>query len=101
MIARLVRFYGGDPWRWLADLPLGIVRGCIRLIPQLQAEEAFAGAERVGIGTGSFKESDQKAVMRRWRDALPTTGRRASRATPRTLAALGIGFRRVPVKHGR
>lgn len=97
MIARLTRFYGGDPWRWLAELPMGIVRACMRMLPRLQAEEAIEAAERVGVGSGAYSEADQNAIMSRWRAAQQPAGQPGvARATPQLLARTGIGFRRVP-----
>jgi hypothetical protein len=92
MIARLARFYGGSPWHWFAELPLGLVRGCARMLPRLQAEEAFAG---MAVNTGHLQDEAFKAVTRRWREVIEPTGARPrQRVNPHALAAIGIGFRR-------
>lgn len=90
---RLVRFYGGDPWRWLAELPLGIVRACARMLPTLEAEEAFAA---LAVRTGSLKEDGFNGFLRRWNKAIESMRGPAARPHPTQLAAAGIGFRRVP-----
>lgn len=65
---------------------------------KLQAEEAFAAAERIAMGTGSLSEGDAREVRRRWGQALEADGRRAAAAVPATpaqLRSVGIGVRRV------
>jgi hypothetical protein len=93
-MARLLRFYGGNPVQWLAELPLGVVRACARMVPRLQAEEAFAG---MTVHTGNVPEDAFKATTERWRAALQPIGAKARRraADPRRLSAIGIGYRRV------
>lgn len=71
------------------------------MMPRLQAEEAFALAERVAIGTGSVEPGTSRDITRRWRDAIDGGTRRAAPAvtpTPQALGLLGIGVRRVPRK---
>lgn len=70
------------------------------MLPRLQADEAFAGAEQVAIGTGSVEARASKAITARWSRAIEDGRRRspAVKATPRVLGALGIGVRRVPRK---
>lgn len=98
MIARLTRFYGGDPWRWFTEIPLAFVRACARMLPRLQAEEAFAG---LAVNTGELKEDGFKAYQRQWSDAMRPIGavtRERPRPNPAQLAAIGIGVRRVKVE---
>lgn len=70
------------------------------MMPRLQAEEAFAAAERVALGTGSVEKGAAREIARRWSRAMDVD-RRASpavKATPQALGLLGIGVRRVPRK---
>lgn len=68
------------------------------MIPRLQAEEAFAVAERVALGTGSVEKGAAREITRRWTRTID--GDRGSRVpaakpTPGALSLLGIAVRRV------
>lgn len=92
MIARLTRFYGGDPWRWLAELPLGVVRAMVKAIPKLQAEEALSAVQQVACGTGSFaNKRDERAVLDTWTRHAGIQRPAPVKASPEMLAAAGIG----------
>lgn len=94
MSARLSRFFAGThPMQWLTEFPLGIVRACIRMLPRLRAEEAYAG---FAINTGKLSDEGLKEFTQRWDAALRSAGEQPRpRANPQALAALGIGYRRV------
>lgn len=91
---RLVRFYGGDPLRWLAELPLGIVRACSRMLPKLEAEEAESA---LAVRSGRLTDEGFASYMRRWAKSREgdAGGRPGQRLSPAQLAAHGIGFRRI------
>jgi hypothetical protein len=98
MTARLTAFYGVDPWRLLAELPMGIVRGLSRMLPRLQAERSYAAADEIGVGVNfAFEKDHGKHALGRWRAALGVSGpaMRPPRATPEVLQGLGISFRKV------
>lgn len=69
------------------------------MMPRLQAEEAFAAAERVAVGSGSLEPRASREITSRWTrtiDGDRRIGQPAVKASPRTLGLLGIGMRRVP-----
>lgn len=84
MIPRLVRFYGGNPMRWLAELPMVVVKACHRMIAPLSAEESLVTFQRVAVGTGSFKEQVSHAVLAGWRTQadMPAADARPPREYP-------------------
>jgi hypothetical protein len=103
MIARLTAFYGVDPWRLLAELPLGILRALSKMLPRLQAEQSIEAADQIAVGVPLAFAGEGKAAIRRWRDVLPSTAQPSTGApaSPQQLAGSGIGHRLVPkVSHG-
>jgi hypothetical protein len=66
VIARLQRFYGGDPTKWLRT-PLSLLHAYIDNITKLQAEEALSGAQVVTVGSGNLKEADLNRQIKTWR----------------------------------
>lgn len=105
MTARLTVFYAIDPWRLLAELPMGIVRALSEMLPQLQAEQSLEATDQIAVGVNkAFAEGATKPAIERWNEALGAGARavRRLRATPQQLAAIGIGFTKVPkVSHAR
>lgn len=68
------------------------------MLPRLEARDSLLEAERVTIGVGRLKQSDHKAVVRRWqRQAGADAATKAS--TPggfiAALAAAGVPVKRV------
>lgn len=97
MIARLTRFYGLDPCRWLAELPLGIVRAYSRMIPRLKAEESIEAVRRTGVGTGSLSADASAATIAGWEQTIGVASRYVvQRPTAAAFAGMGFGIRRVP-----
>lgn len=71
------------------------------MMPRLQAEEAFAAAERLAIGTGSVEKGAAREITRRWTRTIEGGAARQTpiaKATPTALGVLGIGVRRVARK---
>jgi len=97
MTARLTAFYHVDPWRLLAELPMGILRALARMLPRLQAEQSLEAVDQIAVGINmGFTEGATKGPARRWQQALQgATPLPRDRATPQQLAAIGIGVRRV------
>lgn len=87
-----MRFYGGDPVRWLAEIPLGIVRACTRMMPRLRAEESVLATERIGVGTGSVGAIGTDLLKAWHRDMTidEPTAPTKKRATRADLEAMGI-----------
>jgi hypothetical protein len=101
MTARLTAFYGLDPWRLLAELPMGIVRALSKMVSVLQAERSFEAADQIALGVNfAFEKGHTTDVQQRWREAVqPDMRVTVARATPERAARVGIGWRGV--KHAR
>jgi len=70
-VPRLVRFYGGSPWAWLAETPVVMVRACLEMMDSLEAEEALYGASVSGVGAALGSNGDwAEKQLGRWRRAL-------------------------------
>ncbi|HMJ87979.1 MAG TPA: hypothetical protein VK504_32605 [Vicinamibacterales bacterium] len=73
-----------------------VLRACGRMLPRLEAEESILAADRLGVGTRTVSRQAVKEALDRWqRTAHPAHTRaraRRPRATPDSLAALGIGY---------
>lgn len=65
MIARLQRFYGGDPGRW-TRIPLALVRSFSLNVPILQAEDNLTGVQVAQVAGGNMRKGDAESVIRRW-----------------------------------
>lgn len=72
-----------------------VVRGSMLMLPRLAAEEAFAVAEQVAIGTGCIDRDDAKRVTARWLEAAHRTAVKPKKIRPEMLRAFGIGFQIV------
>lgn len=99
-VARLQRFYGGEPAAWL-DLPGWLLRAFGELLPVLRAEEALEAVSVLAVGTGAARRQDAQAAIRRWhREASRAGGGEDVRTSPEgarnLMAAMGIGV----VRHG-
>ena len=98
MIARLTAFYHVDPWRLLAELPMGILRALSKMLPRLQAEQSIEAADQIAVGVPLAFAGEGKAAIQRWRASLPSASGPSTRApaSPQQLAGSGIGHRLVP-----
>lgn len=66
------------------------------MLVRLEAEEALHTVQVVAMGTGSYKDADQRSIGARWRKQAASTRRPAVvKPTPRDLRAAGIGVRRA------
>jgi hypothetical protein len=93
VVARLVRFYGGDPMQWLARTPLAVVMAMAEMLPILQAEESLARYAEIATGSGTAGQDGAKRTFNAWkRIAEQGSERRAPKATPTTLALMGVGL---------
>lgn len=90
MIPRLVRFYGGDPIRWLSEMPLVIVKACHHMIAPLSAEESILMVNRIGT---TFGGDAGRAALEGWRQiasmAVPIPAERTYH-TPEQVQAMGL-----------
>lgn len=90
IVARLVRFYGGDPMRWLAETPLAVIEAMLGALPRLEAGETLMAVQAHALGAGTMKPEDSKRMLREIEQAAGV--RRAPRKlSPEALAAIGIG----------
>lgn len=71
-------------------MPAGLVRACITMLPKLQAEEQLAAISAASIGGGHVKPADSRRAIRDLERAANGGRRRAMKATPEVLAAMGI-----------
>ena len=62
-VARLQRFYGGDPERWL-DTRFGLTEALCKWLPRLQAEETMLEIRTVMLATGHMKEEHANEFLR-------------------------------------
>jgi len=81
---------------WLADTPTIVVSTAAAMLPRLEAEESVAMANRIGMGTGSLTEEDQKALSREWAARTAQPDAPASTPNPAPLAQMGFAVRRIP-----
>src|SRR5512139_404025 len=49
ILARLQRFYGGEPEAWLTRVPVALIRAYARMLPRLRAAEAIHDADVVAV----------------------------------------------------
>jgi len=73
-VTTLSRFYGGTPWHWLAEAPIGLARRSLEKIGELRAGESILAATRVAVGTGSIKDGGGADIMQQWQSYLPKPG---------------------------
>lgn len=58
VVCELARFYpGADPWRWLSEIPLGVVKEARRLVPRLVAAEGLRMAMAISVAFGSAPQT--------------------------------------------
>lgn len=78
--------------------PVAVVRAHVRMMPRLEAEESLLVAQRVALGSGSYKKDDARRLTHRWTNQArgPRISESAAAVNPRELAGMGIGFRRRP-----
>lgn len=62
------------------------------MLPRLAAEESFAMAEQIAIGTGSTDRDNAKRVTDRWLKAANRTAMKPKKIRPDMLQAFGIGY---------
>lgn len=65
MIARLQRFYGGDPRGWLR-IPLVLVRSFLENMPGVEAGDALLQTTIAQIGSGNVKKNDVQRQTKKW-----------------------------------
>ncbi|MBC2858725.1 hypothetical protein [Stappia sp. 28M-7] len=71
------------------------------MLPRLQAEERLVGIDTVALGSGQVKSADARSAMRDLeRAANGGRRRRAVKASPQQLAAMGIAVIEVPATEG-
>jgi hypothetical protein len=93
-----MRFYPGtDAMGWLTRTPSVMVSACIAMLPRLDAEEAIAHVNQVGLAFGSLEAGPATTLRQQWttaaagRDTHPT-----ARHDPDALRRAGFAVRRVP-----
>jgi hypothetical protein len=100
MTARLTAFYHVDPWRLLAEIPMGALRALSKMLPRLRAEQSFEVVDQLAVGiNAAFSEGYTKGPIRRWVDAIQpdrATPRQPAPPNPEKLRQHGIQFVRVP-----
>lgn len=75
------------------ETPIALVVACLTALPRLAAEESLRALLEVQLGTGRYADaSEAKGIVAGWqRTAQPDARRRAVKARPEDLAAMGIG----------
>src|SRR3954467_8861914 len=66
LVARLARFYGGDPLTWLMHTPVALVRSMALMLPRLEAEESLLTLTRLAIGVGSMGQRRALSTIDAW-----------------------------------
>jgi hypothetical protein len=94
-VPRLQRFYGGSVASWWAEVPVGLMRRYLAMMPRLEAEESFRSANRIAVGTGALSKDASRGVTGAWRAAAGLSVARRQ-AAPSLLRHAGIGRRLVP-----
>ena len=61
-----MRYYGGEPWTWLAVTPLALVRAHVAMLPRLRAEESMRLAEATAVGAGTLTREASRDIVRQW-----------------------------------
>ena len=82
---------------WLARMPRGVVRAHLVMLDRLDAQESLVMAQRVMVGTGSYKGRTGPELMAEWsrvakgeQEPDRQTATKPSRAG---LGRLGLGVR--------
>lgn len=91
-----MRFYGGSPWHWLAEVPQGVVGAHLEMMPRLQAEEAKTATMVAVMGRSMKAGGWIRRLWAAWKRAALGRGTPARTATPADLGSMGIAYR--PVK---
>lgn len=73
------------------------------MLPQLQAAENLRAAQIVGVGTGSMKKHDSRALLSQWSRQMGATkrlkpGKPGSQEFEATMAGAGLGVVIMPAK---
>lgn len=95
VVARLQRFYGGEIASWWTEVPLGLIRRYLAMLPRLEAEESLRAADCVAVGAGVLMPEDRRRLMAAWRAAAGWRASRSTPASPGVLQQAGIGTRTV------
>lgn len=94
MIARLQRFYGGDPLAWLR-MPLVVLRSYVDNITPLRSGENLDATTVAALGSGHVKQSDIDRQVARWQHAAYGVSRVVKPASEEErvllIQAAGIG----------
>jgi hypothetical protein len=85
------------------ETPAAVLRACYQMIPRLQAEESLLAAQRVGLGSGSYKKEDARRIVREWQRSARPKGQSLRPATAASvwgglLEMMGDRIVRVPTK---
>lgn len=69
--------------------PMAVLTACVRMLPQLVAEEHIGRANEIAVGTGSIEKEAARKMTRQWsRMAEP----RRRRRRPATAASIWGGL---------
>jgi hypothetical protein len=82
-------------------MPLALVLAYMHMLPRLHAEDQLAAVRVAQLGgSAQFPIDEVKSQVRTLEDAANPNRprRRAAKATPEALAAMGIGLVSVPVE---
>lgn len=75
---------------------MGLVLAYLKMLPRLTAEDELTGVRIAQLGASArFEFADMKSYLRTVEDQMNPDRRRprAAKASPETLAAMGIGVR--------
>lgn len=88
-MARLQRFYGGDPERWL-HLPSALVRCYARAVPRLDAGEMLQRVTASALGMGNVPKDEASRILGSLRDDAAVAPKRSNPLTPEEAEMLGF-----------
>jgi hypothetical protein len=97
VIPTLVRFYGGSPVHWFRDVPLGMVRAHVRMLPRLRAAEESAACDAHGVAVHLKAGKWIEETIAGWNREMGG-GRRQQRAKASPMAAAAAGLGRRPAR---
>lgn len=77
---------------------MGVIRVYGQMYSRLQARESMLMVERLAVGTGAMKASDQRPLTRKWREEAGGTRQLKTPLPKEQLGSIGIRFTKVPAK---
>lgn len=99
-MARLQRFYGGDPRQWLETMPIAMVSAYAAMLPRLEAEETLNAWGTGSLAAGRVKPAEARRLRAQLQRAADAGQKPAAQASPQALAMMGIAVEIVEQANG-